>query len=73
MIIETGIPIPPEARGRPASELCKLVRKMNVGDSIKVNDSDFRRKSISFLRKRLNVKLVTKKIDSSAYRIWRVE
>ena len=66
--IEHGIPIP---GGRGQSEFNDLMVKLNVGDSFVAPRN--KRSVIVNVAWRLNIKVLTRKVDDENMRVWRVE
>jgi glycerol-3-phosphate O-acyltransferase len=73
-MIESHIPVPLNAgkkTGAPSKGYDKLLQRMNVGDSVAIS-----RKSLPSMfnhAKKLNIKIVTRKIDQHTRRLWVVE
>jgi hypothetical protein len=72
LVIDKGIPVPPQRR-RGCGEVIDVLERMEVGDSVVFPDSG---KRVTFATsgygKRLGRKFVTRKVDGGR-RIWRIE
>ena len=69
-VIEKGITPPSTHRGRPKGQMRIALEKMEVGDSMLVPKANI--EHARSLRFRLNIKIATRKVDKTTYRLWRV-
>lgn len=74
-IIETGVPIPPSTsgkkRGKQGVGVRSALHKMNVGDSIVIDQRH--RFSLSGHCDRVGVKIVSRSLDDGRVRVWVTE
>lgn len=67
--IEKGLPVPEDGRG-PYGLLAAALRQMEIGDSFECTESQ--RKCASQTAHRNGIKVLTRKLASHKYRVWRI-
>lgn len=70
-VIESGIPIPPKAKGKARTGFTGAIEALKVGDSLLISDAS-KRANACTVAERLGYKVVTRAVDEGV-RMWRTE